>query len=275
MPAPASTIASMGPDAASKYPRRKLPAAAAMPTSGADRSLIHAAVPRRKWDDPDVDDFLRRGEPVVLTGGCPLVQALVGKWSFDYLAESFGSELKLNVHFAPRDTTVFARHYGKGLGTGGCTPMPFPQFVRKARDDHLERDASAAPPPLRYYLQSLMVWSDAPKNVHGELIKPDETQPLSKLNFGAQLERDMGTLGWEWLKEAYTTAGEKTFDTCQLWVGHGGGATPLHFDSISNFLAQVVGRKQVLLFPPAQTFHVYPYPIGHPMDNFAMIDVER
>ena len=168
-PVPSPTMAAT--TAAPKPSHRKLPRPPATPTSGADRSLIHAAVPRRKWDDPDVDEFLKRGEPVVLTGGCPLVQALVDKWSFDYLAESFGTELKLNVHFAPRDTTVFARHYGKGLGTGGCTPMSFPDFVRKARSDHLERDASSAPPPLRYYLQSLMVWSDAPKDVHGELIK--------------------------------------------------------------------------------------------------------
>ena len=193
-------------------------------------------MPRLHWEDPEVEGYLQRGEPVVLTGGCPLVRALVGKWNFDYLSEGFGSSLNLNVHFAPRDTTVFARHYGKGLGTGGCTPMPFKAFARKARDDHLDRDPSAPPPPLRYYLQSLMVWSDAPKDVHGQLIKsPDGSDakepPLSKLQFGPTLERDMGTLGWDWLKRAYTTAGENTFDTCQLWVGHGGGATPLHFDS--------------------------------------------
>ena len=59
-----------------------------------------------------------------------------------------------------------------------------------------------------------------------------------------------------------------------MWAGHGGGSTPLHFDSINNFLAQVKGRKQVLLFPPSQTWRVYPFPLGHPKDNFAMVNVE-
>lgn len=210
------------------------------------------------------------------------MQPLVGRWNFDYLAKHFGSTLRLNVHFAPCDTTVFSRHYGKGLGKGGCTPMTFQEFVRRARADHLEHSPSAPMPSLRYYLQSLMVWNDSPKDVHGQLISSaHETndapnrKPLSRLNFGEVIERDVSALGWDWLKTAYTTAGENSFDTCQLWVGHGGGATPLHFDSISNFLAQVAGRKQVVLFPPGQTFHVYPYPIAHPMDNFAMIDVEQ
>ena len=28
---------------------------------------------------------------------------------------------------------------------------------------------------------------------------------------------------------------------------------------------------QVLLFPPSQSFHLYPYVTDHPMDNFAMV----
>ena len=101
---------------------------------------------------------------------------LVGRWDFKYLAKHFGSTLRLNVHFAPCDTTVFSRHYSKGLGKGGCTPMTFQEFVRKARRDHLEHSPSAPMPSLRYYLQSLMVWDDCPKDVQGQLISSaDET----------------------------------------------------------------------------------------------------
>ena len=164
----------------------------------AARWLIGSQVPRRKFDDPDVENFLKRGEPLVITGG-PLVRKLVGKWSFDYLARSFGPYDGLNVHFAPRETTVFARHYGTGLGKGGCTPMSFADFVRKVRDDHLDRDADQPPSPLRYYLQSLMVWNDAPKDVHGGLSDPNAPEaPLSKAPFGPAIEQDVHSLDWDW-----------------------------------------------------------------------------
>jgi hypothetical protein len=36
--------------------------------------------------------------------------------------------------------------------------------------------------------------------------------------------------------------------------------TPCHYDSLSNFLAQLQGKKSILLFPPSETFNLYPYP---------------
>jgi len=49
----------------------------------------------------------------------------------------------------------------------------------------------------------------------------------------------------------------------------------MHFDAISNFFTQLVGRKRVLIFSPAQSYLLYPYPMHHPMDTYAMADVER
>lgn len=240
--------------------------------------LIGKSVQRRRWDDPEVEAFLQRREPVVLTGGCPLVQPLVGKWTFDYLANTFGECSSLNVHFAPIETTSFARMYGKGLGKGGCTPMSFANFVELCKSDYLEPTASSekVSPPLRYYLQAPMIWTDADRdgaNPHG-LAEDSAARPLRKAPYSSTIDEDMRRLGWDWLAYARSVAACDPFDTCQMWAGHGGGSTPLHFDSISNFLAQVSGRKQVLLFSPAQTWRVYPYPVGHPMDNFAMVNVE-
>ena len=81
--------------------------------------LIGGSLPRRRWDDPEVISFLRRGLPLVLTGGCPLAANVVGKWCFEYMGEQFGSISDLSVHFAPRATSRFERFYGQGLGKGG------------------------------------------------------------------------------------------------------------------------------------------------------------
>ena len=72
-------------------------------------------LPRREWDSEDVPGFFVRGEPVVLSGGCPLARQLVGAWSFDHLEQAFDGTERLQVHFAPRDCNNFARVYGDGL----------------------------------------------------------------------------------------------------------------------------------------------------------------
>ena len=48
--------------------------------------------------------------------------------------------------------------------------------------------------------------------------------------------------------------------TNNLLFGQAGNATILHFDVSHNFLAQVVGRKYIRLFPPQDTLYLYPFP---------------
>ena len=89
-------------------------------------------IPRRRWDDPAVAGFLRRGEPVLLTGGCPLCRALIDRWSFRHLAVNvFDGTEALQVHFAREadSTATFSRVYGNGLGRGGVQEMSFRDFV--------------------------------------------------------------------------------------------------------------------------------------------------
>lgn len=38
-----------------------------------------------------------------------------------------------------------------------------------------------------------------------------------------------------------------------LWIGPAGTLTPLHFDITNNMMAQIVGRKRVILLPPSET----------------------
>ncbi|XP_070565402.1 jmjC domain-containing protein F-like [Ptychodera flava] len=48
--------------------------------------------------------------------------------------------------------------------------------------------------------------------------------------------------------------------TMQLWIGTRGNVTPLHYDRNHGLLAQIVGRKELLLFSPEDTSNLYPYP---------------
>lgn len=44
-----------------------------------------------------------------------------------------------------------------------------------------------------------------------------------------------------------------------LWFGESGNTTPLHYDTVENFLVQIYGRKQVRLFSPQDTPYLYPH----------------
>jgi hypothetical protein len=61
----------------------------------------------------------------------------------------------------------------------------------------------------------------------------------------APLERDLGHLG------KYLAPGPG-----MMWIGPAGTFTPLHHDLTNNLLAQIVGRKRVILLPPSETRHL-------------------
>ena len=62
---------------------------------------------------------------------------------------------------------------------------------------------------------------------------------------------------------------------CQLFIGaHTAGARSiLHFDQYDNLFIQIAGTKTLRIFDPLQTRHVYPYPVHHPLDTRAQVDL--
>lgn len=57
------------------------------------------------------------------------------------------------------------------------------------------------------------------------------------------------------------------------WLGPQGTVSPLHYDPEHNLLAQVVGRKRILLFPPSDSCRLYPAE-GRMLQNTSQIDPE-
>ena len=238
-------------------------------------------LPRLRWDDPAVQTFLSEGRPVVLTGGCPFSAGIVGRWTLDYLA---ASDCRLGgnaAHIAPRAVRRFSRFYGKGLGKGAVLNMSAGEFVQTA----VANEAREAP-PWRYYMQSVMVWSRSSKGGAynataggrldtpcGELLHPDFGKD-SEGGASPLFEDVRGRLDWEWLARALDTAQSTGIHSCTVWMGMGGGATPMHFDAMSNFFTQLVGRKRVLVFPPSQAYNIYPHACEHVQDSYSMVDLE-
>jgi hypothetical protein len=189
-------------------------------------------------------------------------------WSLPHLKELF-SKAELPVHVTPREVRSVTRVYGHGLGVGGISSMSMGDFARQ-----LEAGCSAVPNPT-----PASSTGTAPPEATGEERRPPNLylQVLLAWARGGAVERraevqsELDRVDWPWLQRAFDVAGEGRLEACQLWCSNGGVNTPLHYDGSSNFLAQLRGRKRVLLFHPRHSFRLYPYPVGHPLDNYSMV----
>jgi len=59
----------------------------------------------------------------------------------------------------------------------------------------------------------------------------------------------------------------------RLWISADGSVSPTHFDESLSVLVQLHGQKRMLLFDPACTARLCPYPNHHPLRRRAMVDI--
>jgi hypoxia-inducible factor 1-alpha inhibitor (HIF hydroxylase) len=239
-----------------------------------------------------------RGVPVVLSGGCPLI-AGIAHWSVAHLAATLADEpaavahATWPVHYTPAGQPRVSRAYGHGVGEGGVCSMTMSDFEARLR--HCESGSTGTQPHL--YLQAVLASRKAPSRSMSEKISeispeisteiapeisPEITPEIMPSRpLGKALGRDLEErIGWAWLRATCEAAGglggdREAFEACQLWASRGGLYTPCHFDGAHNFFCQLEGTKRFLLFAPSQGYRLYHYPVGHPMDNFAMASLER
>ena len=60
-----------------------------------------------------------------------------------------------------------------------------------------------------------------------------------------------------------------------LWLGTHGNISLLHHDLSNNILAQVSGRKRILLFEPKQTSFLYPFPAHSKTPHLSQINIDE
>jgi hypoxia-inducible factor 1-alpha inhibitor (HIF hydroxylase) len=84
---------------------------------------------------------------------------------------------------------------------------------------------------------------------------------------------DMGAL-----RGLIEAGGFGPWQRCQLFVGGAsasGARSILHYDQYDNLFVQISGTKRFRIFDPLQTGNLYPYPIHHPLDTRAQVDLEQ
>lgn len=250
------------------------------------RRMIAGEVERRTWDTAAALDAIKSGRPVVLTG-CPLHQRVVGRWTFSHLARAFDGSEKLNIHLAPANESAssFERVYATGLNASQDCDVKgtsFREFFKDLLPELLPPRDGTRPPVRRYLSAPLLRARPASSAVSSSGgAPPSALRPALRDSFqcchSGDIKEDLQSLvDWDWLEEVQGhlfATGAGSFNSCHMWAGAGGGSTPVHFDALSNFLAQVSGTKRVLLFPPSESFKLYPYPVSHPKTTYAMVDL--
>ena len=82
-------------------------------------------------------------------------------------------------------------------------------------------------------------------------------------------------IDWIWFQGLRGSQGFGPVIRVDLEAGTRGGLLPAQYSLQDEFLAQISGRRRVLLIPPSSAFDgMFPYPVAHPYDTYSMVDLE-
>ncbi|EOD24962.1 hypothetical protein EMIHUDRAFT_443728 [Emiliania huxleyi CCMP1516] len=92
------------------------------------------------------------------------------------------------------------------------------------------------------------------------------------------MRRDIGSgIDLQAVRALAEAGGFGPWQRCQLFVGGAsaaGARSILHFDQYDNLFVQISGWKRFRVYDPQQTRCLYPFPIHHPLDTRAQVDLE-
>lgn len=144
-------------------------------------------------------------------------------WNLDYLCEKLGKQTFLFRNYGSSRYKQDKRNW-KNIGSGvTLQSMPFTEYAELLRDRTAhENDIYLGKCSLK---ENILAQTPALKVIGNQL---GLTKPATDFN---------------------------------LYMGPGGHTSGLHYDSVDGTLMQMYGEKRVVLFPPSQTYNLYPFPV--------------
>lgn len=200
------------------------------------------------WFCANVSDLR---EPVVLEGLD--LGKCVGGWTAEHLAEAPCASDRVSVHVCPSDTVDLAGHRCPNTPRNfEFRNMPFPEAVwrcAQSSERSTEVETCSTPPrefePIlaageKYYLRSV--------GVNARKDAADFPSLFPSLASECNLLPGSNPAGLVASEAYHSSVLRLASDDTQLWT---------HFDIMDNLLAQVTGRKRVVLWPPSEDGHLY------------------
>lgn len=142
-------------------------------------------------------------------------------WDLEYLCEKFGNQEFLFRNYGSDRYKLDKRRW-KSIGSGvDLQAMPFTEYAEILRNHKAHENDIN----LGKFSLKNTTLADTPSLNVGEI---GLTKPISDLN---------------------------------IYVAPGGHSSGLHYDSVDGTLMQLHGAKKLVLFPPSQTYNIYPFPV--------------
>ncbi|CAH1169652.1 unnamed protein product [Phaedon cochleariae] len=209
-------------------------------------------IPRYHYQDPKVDELIKKNQPVLITGS-KLVESALQKWSLEYLEKNLGKSgytvyLSRNHKFKYFDEKkMLTKTNQKGVEF-----TPISKRVDMKVSDFMKRLKEWKRGEERIYLQ----------------------QPLNS-TVGPSIVEDYMKFDWPFVTSKKTKHNWGELTSNVLFISMEGNVTPCHYDEQQNLFAQIHGYKRCILFSPDQFEYLYPHPVYHPHDRQSMVDFER
>jgi hypothetical protein len=93
---------------------------------------------------------------------------------------------------------------------------------------------------------------------------------------GSQVPHNQESLdSWDALKEEFPPIRHvlRKLLTKNIWMASAGNVTGMHYDTEDNINVQLLGRKEIILFPSAQLDELYPRSVWDYQSNFGRVDI--
>ncbi|KAK9814645.1 hypothetical protein WJX72_009229 [[Myrmecia] bisecta] len=210
-------------------------------------------------------DLMRSEQPLVLRGTA-LIAKLASTWTLEHLADAMGTKHKTWRILCSKGTRHAFLEYDASKNIYGSE-----YHVREPETQRLEMG-------FWEFAQCARNWTTRKvffKNTVMQQCKSGAVPAaVDEVGRGMKAELTSG-VDWRWLQGLQQAQRFGRVARVDLEVGTTNGLLPARYEVHGRLLAQVQGRRRVLLISPSQAFTgMYPFPTHHTYDGYSMVDWE-
>ncbi|GMH34419.1 hypothetical protein BSKO_02253 [Bryopsis sp. KO-2023] len=206
----------------------------------------------------DAGRKIRESEPVILCD-TKLVESQSEAWNAEHLGKKASESEKVPVLCSDHRKNRFFRCDVRknAYGSGYHVREPKTQQMQMAMTEFI--DCSTAWKKWTLYMEAPVLGNN-----------------FEAINGVGRWLMDQQLIDVEWMESLCADQKWPSVDHVSLDILSKNGLLPASYECHDRLIAQVSGRRRILLFNPRDAFEgIYPFPLHHPYDRYSMVDFEQ